>query len=432
MAPGSAGTQGGCLRDDSVRVKFDTTPSASPQHVTQPRSKDSKSVEARHSSNSSSQSERKSASAQQPGQSSPRSGVHVAADVPNRNSGLQAPFLLLSQEEYVEHHSCVTQCQFCTSGHMVATLDTDGVIKVWTLQPAPVTLVTTMSKTQLISEEWLKKSDCRLLLGSKCNSIRLFDVHEKKTVIEITTDPAYPRIVHLESDVAGRKFVSSAKGGKLGTASQPGTNVPQSAGKLSLWDVETMKAEHHLAPCPKDVAVNSTSFSEDGRLLLAGTTNGTVRLYDTKRRECVSTWSAHVGDIYTVRFSRRGNSCYSMGSDGQFVEWSLGGGNRIMDHAIHAGACGPFVLSGTGGYRQVHTPKGQLFAFSANGQHVLTCAQNGGLIYQFQQQSVHRVKNLGGHSSPVTCVDWAMSSDVNTCVTGSMDGRVMLSTLLSQ
>ena len=53
-----------------------------------------------------------------------------------------------------------------------------------------------------------------------------------------------------------------------------------------------------------------------------------------------------------------------------------------MDHAIHAGACGPFVLSGTGGYRQVHTPKGQLFAFSANGQHVLTCAQNGGLIYQ--------------------------------------------------
>ena len=43
--------------------------------------------------------------------------------------------------------------------------------------------------------------------------------------------------------MAGRKFVSSAKGGKSGTASQPGTNVPQSAGKLTLWDVETMKAE---------------------------------------------------------------------------------------------------------------------------------------------------------------------------------------------
>ena len=40
------------------------------------------------------------------------------------------------------------------------------------------------------------------------------------------------------------------------------------------------------------------------------------------------------------------------------------------------------MLSGTGGYRQVQTPKGQLFAFSADGQHVLTCAQNGGSIYQ--------------------------------------------------
>lgn len=54
------------------------------------------------------------------------------------------------------------------------------------------------------------------------------------------------RIAHLASDQAGKRFVSSAVGGKLGTVSQPGTNSPQRTlcmGKLTMWDLETMKAE---------------------------------------------------------------------------------------------------------------------------------------------------------------------------------------------
>ena len=57
-------------------------------------------------------------------------------------------------------------------------------------------------------------------------------------------------------------------------------------------------------------------------------------------------------------------------------------GNKLSDLSIHTGACGPFVLSGAGGYRQVQTPKGRLFAFDTEGQHVLTCSQNGGLVYK--------------------------------------------------
>ena len=54
------------------------------------------------------------------------------------------------------------------------------------------------------------------------------------------------RITHLASDRTGKKFVSSAVGGKLAATSQPGTNSPQRSvcvGKLTLWDVDAMKAE---------------------------------------------------------------------------------------------------------------------------------------------------------------------------------------------
>ena len=49
---------------------------------------------------------------------------------------------------------------------------------------------------------------------------------------------------------------------------------------------------------------------------------------------------------------------------------------------MHQGACGPFVLTAPGGYRQIQTPKGRLFAFDSQAKHVLTCATNGGLIYK--------------------------------------------------
>ena len=57
-------------------------------------------------------------------------------------------------------------------------------------------------------------------------------------------------------------------------------------------------------------------------------------------------------------------------------------GRKMSNLSLHAGASGPFVLTGAGGYRQVQTPKGRLFAFDTEGKHVLTCSSNGGVIYQ--------------------------------------------------
>ena len=44
-------------------------------------------------------------------------------------------FLLLSQEEYLEHNSKVTHCQFSSSGAVIASSDLDGVLKVGKLNP---------------------------------------------------------------------------------------------------------------------------------------------------------------------------------------------------------------------------------------------------------------------------------------------------------
>ncbi len=74
----------------------------------------------------------------------------------------------------------------------------------------------------------------------------------------------------------------------------------------------------------------------------------------------------------------------------QFIEWNLKkNGCKTGELPIHPGACGPFILTGPGGYRQVQTPRGKLFAFDTHAKHVLTCATNGGLVY-----SVCRLQNV--------------------------------------
>ena len=57
-------------------------------------------------------------------------------------------------------------------------------------------------------------------------------------------------------------------------------------------------------------------------------------------------------------------------------------GSKLADLPVHDGATGPFVVSGYGGYKQVQAPGGKLFAFDAEGNYVLTCTGNGGIIYK--------------------------------------------------
>ncbi|KAJ3605600.1 hypothetical protein NHX12_027645 [Muraenolepis orangiensis] len=75
-------------------------------------------------------------------------------------------FIKLSQEEYSEHHSSIMHCRVDCSGRRVASLDIDGVVKVWSFNPVMQTKATIMSKFPLLSLEWASKPDRLLLLGS--------------------------------------------------------------------------------------------------------------------------------------------------------------------------------------------------------------------------------------------------------------------------
>ncbi|XP_018886235.1 WD repeat-containing protein 91 isoform X3 [Gorilla gorilla gorilla] len=366
----------------------------------------------------------------------------------------EQPFIVLGQEEYGEHHSSIMHCRVDCSGRRVASLDVDGVIKVWSFNPIMQTKASSISKSPLLSLEWATKRDRLLLLGSGVGTVRLYDTEAKKNLCEININDDMPRILSLACSPNGASFVCSAAAPSL--TSQVDFSAPdigskgmnQVPGRLLLWDTKTMKQQLQFSLDPEPIAINCTAFNHNGNLLVTGAADGVIRLFepwpgcewrcliasDMQQHECAMSWRAHYGEVYSVEFSYDENTVYSIGEDGKFIQWNIHkSGLKVSDYSLPSDATGPFVLSGYSGYKQVQVPRGRLFAFDSEGNYMLTCSATGGVIYKLggDEKVLESCLSLGGHRAPVVTVDWSTAMDCGTCLTASMDGKIKLTTLLA-
>uniref|UniRef100_A0A8C5QSC9 WD repeat-containing protein 91 n=1 Tax=Leptobrachium leishanense TaxID=445787 RepID=A0A8C5QSC9_9ANUR len=366
----------------------------------------------------------------------------VTTKASNATSGgdkAEQPFIVLSQDEYGEHHSSIMHCRVDCSGRRVASLDVDGVIKVWSIDGFMQTKASSISKSALLSLEWATKRDRLLLLGSEVGTVRLYDTEAKKTLCEIGIAEDMPRILSLACNPSGTSFVCSAAAPSSPCNIDPvfsgdngGNQVP---GKLLLWDTKTMKQQlqYFLEPVP--IAINCTSFNHNGNLLVTGAADGFIRLFDMQQHQCAMSWKAHKGEVYSVDFSYDENAVYSIGEDGKFIQWDIHkSGQKVLEYLLPSDATGPFMLSGYSGYKQVQFPRGRLFAFDSEGNYMLTCSSTGGVIYKLNSDgsAMESCLSLGGHRAPVVTVDWSTAVECGTCLTASMDGKIRLTTLLAQ
>nr|XP_014341206.1 PREDICTED: WD repeat-containing protein 91 [Latimeria chalumnae] len=361
----------------------------------------------------------------------PRSQIEGGAVRPGH------PFIILSQDEYGEHHSSIMHCRVDGSGRRVASLDIDGVIKVWSFNPVMQTKATIMFRS--LSLEWATKPDRLLLLGSGVGTVRLYDTEAKKNLYEIAVEEMYPRILSLACSPSGTSFVCSSASPSLSVKSGPlpdtgGKGMNQVPGKLLLWDTKTMKQQCQFSLDPEPIAINCTAFNHNGNLLVTGAADGIIRLFDMQHYSSAMSWKGHDGEVYSVEFSYDENTVYSIGEDGKFIQWNIHkSGEKVSEYPVPPDATGPFVLSGYSGYKQVQVPRGRLFAFDSEGNYMLTCSSTGGIIYKLNnEKTLENCLSLGGHRAPVVTVDWCTAMDCGTCLTASMDGKIKLTTLLAQ
>lgn len=90
---------------------------------------------------------------------------------------------------------------------------------------------------------------------------------------------------------------------------------------IALWNLETLQAEKFSASLP--AAVYAICHIPEKKLLLAGTTTGSIHILDLEKKEEIKMLQHHTAPIFDIKYSLETNCFYTAGGDGNFAVCSL-------------------------------------------------------------------------------------------------------------
>ena len=265
----------------------------------------------------------------------------------------QLEYLLLSQEEYLEHHSEITQCKFSTSsGYLIASSDMEGIIKIWSAGPPgpPHTLATFISNSSVTSLEWMPHSDNNFIYGTSSGNIRICDQSQRKTTTDINANvdqysaPSNDNslgIAQIALNTSGTTLAASVccqNNIRMENSSLYDMNIKD--GSLVLYDIRTStrldeydfsKSLLRASNMNSNFAnvVTSLAFNHNSQILTTGSSDGKVRIFDLRKGgDCISSWMVGSSDtklspIKTIQPSCDDTSIFTLSEDGYFSKWSI-------------------------------------------------------------------------------------------------------------
>ncbi len=193
-------------------------------------------------------------------------------------------------------------------------------------------------------------------------------------------------------------------------------------------------------------SVQSVTFSADGKLLLAGDTNGEIRVWQVADGKEILGFQAHSNWIFSVAFSVDGITFASASRDGDIKFWDIRTGECLKTLLGHTNfiRCIAFSPDGqiivSGGYDktirfwdvktgecltilQKHTDWVRTIAFSPDGQ-TLASGGSDDIIRLWDVKTRECLKILQGHTKAVRSI--IFSTDGKNIISGSSDRTIRL------
>ncbi|KAF8977228.1 WD repeat-containing protein 91 [Entomortierella lignicola] len=233
--------------------------------------------------------------------------------------GPEEPFIIVSQEIFLEHQSGITHAKFSCAGHLISSCDAENIVRIWSyngssaMPPAKI-----VNSSNILSLAW-ETRDRYILLGTDVNLVRCFSLESRSIVHEIKTDSQFPRVRYLAYSPVEPIFVCAV------------ASSDDSSGALLSINMKTMITEHTvtLDGGPGDV-VNTIGFNHNGQLVVTGDTAGMIRIYDIRSLTQIMEWSASNQPILSCTFSFDETSIYCVDKQGQLSQDSV----HKPDHRI--------------------------------------------------------------------------------------------------
>ena len=166
----------------------------------------------------------------------------------------------------------------------------------------------------------------------------------------------------------------------------------------NLVGLRLAPADHHFG------SVNSVSFSPDGKLLVTGSNDNSLRLWDVASGKALKTFEGHQGRVNSVAFSPDGKQLASGSGDNSLRLWDVASGKVLKTFEGHQ----DWVMS---------------VAFSPDGKLVASGSDDSSLRL-WDVASGKALKTFEGHQGSVMSV--AFSPDGKRLASGSGDNSLRL------
>jgi WD40 repeat protein len=99
------------------------------------------------------------------------------------------------------------------------------------------------------------------------------------------------------------------------------TEIQRDVGRITIFDWQTGQQLHDLVGHQQ--RVNAACASANGSLLLTGSDDRSVRLWEVKTGKCLAAYEGHEAEVVKLTFSPDRRSFYSMARDGTVRRWQL-------------------------------------------------------------------------------------------------------------
>ncbi|KAG0309800.1 WD repeat-containing protein 91 [Dissophora globulifera] len=380
---------------------------------------------------------------------------------------IEEPFIIVSQEMFLEHQSGITHARFSCEGTLISSCDAENIVRIWSYNGSSAMPPAKIANTNNILSLVWETRDRYLFLGTDVSVVRCFSLESRTIVHEIKTDTQFPSGGEVINAVGfnhnGQLVVTGDVGGMIkvydirsltrimewSASTHPILSCTFSFDETSIYSVDTQgqlsqdsvhKPDHRIDSYPLQ---GFTSSTLSAAMMMATSSSTSIRSAGgssirskSYMRTASSGGSINSSHIPRINLESSGGTAANVSATagvpdaGSAQEES--GASASSPGTMHSGqqqnnrTVTTSSSKETSALTTMNVGPGQLLGWSGDTDHLVMGCGNAGVIVQ--TNSGQQVQPLLGHSHPLTCVDW--SAVVGACLTGSADGTVRISKLM--
>jgi WD40 repeat protein len=212
---------------------------------------------------------------------------------------------------FTGHADWVLEAALSDDGSRVATAAANGLAGLWTAEGEPLARIVTSNDLIRASAVDFDDEGSRVLVGG--TGYRTW-YDGRVTIADARTgERIRPAQLRLKKPFSDASFSPDGQT----------VVVSHTFGPPMLWNTQTDETNPLSYPegTPRYVSAPSAQFNDDGRFIVAGGTDGVVRVFDVRSREQVQSLAGHEGPVVGAAFSDDSDRIVSYGLDRTARVW---------------------------------------------------------------------------------------------------------------